>query len=132
MRLKSVWILSILAALIAFAATLKIMDHAAGGKFSFDFFTIWVLLPYLVITCMAWAWRTEQSLALPWIFLAVVLACGIFSIWAYYSAIYNSTSSSSGIVFIYVPVYLLVGAPLLLLLRRFIAIHSSSNHFKSV
>jgi len=91
------------AAIVAFAA----MVHGAG-EFEWNGFYPWVLAPYVLLASVfaVPARRADASLFAGCLAAVTVL---LFTCWFYVGAMWFSTSSTSALIFIFAPVYLLVG-----------------------
>lgn len=105
---------SLVAAVIVAVAA---MVHGAG-KFEMNWFYPWVLAPYAVL-CGIFSLPRGQpdARALAGSVAAVMVL--LFSCWFYIGAMWFSASSTSALIFIFAPVYLLVGGVLVWGIARF-------------
>ena len=92
--------------------TIAALAHAGGGASSLlSGFTIWPLLPYAVLLASsAFASTSGRALAA---FIVSLLAAG-FALLVYGDALFGHTSSMSGLVFVFIPLYQLIVAVILL------------------
>lgn len=104
---------------VATSATFVLMLRAAGWTFRMNPFFVWALLPYAAMTVYALAGRRSARRS-----RAILCACfavlGV-TLWAYLDASFVHVSSTSGLVFLFLPLYLLIGGIVLveLLARLF-------------
>lgn len=122
---------------LACVATVVIMLYAACWKFEWSGFYPWATTPYVVYLLISRAFgRFVPSSALAGCIVAILMLA--FTLVVYIDAMFIHVSSTSALVFIFVPLYLLVGGPLLLLIvwvlgnivRRFYIFFSS--HLKRI
>lgn len=84
------------------------MYHAAGGVSGWlNLFTLWVLLPYLVLLLAA-RWAVRKPIVVTVLVVAILVAG--FGSYAYYEALVVQTSSTSALVFVTVPLWQLIAA----------------------
>jgi hypothetical protein len=83
------------------------MIHGAG-KFEWNGFYPWVLGPYIVLLTVFGLPRTQTQPRLVASCLAA-LAVLLFTCWFYVGAMWFSASSTSALIFIFAPIYLLIG-----------------------
>ena len=92
------------ASIVALAA----MIHGAGGKFEWNWFYPWVIGPYIVLLGIFGLPRS-QAQARAFAGSVTALAVLLFTCWFYIGAMWFSASSTAALIFIFAPVYLLVG-----------------------
>ena len=100
--------------LVGGVITWLLMYRASGWVIRFDPMIAWALLPYAALSLYALVRshhdpsgaRTRAS------FWACLIALA-FALWAYLDASFVHLSSTSALVFLFVPLYLLLGGPLL-------------------
>jgi hypothetical protein len=100
--------------LVAAIATWFLMFRASGWTIRFGGMFAWALLPYAALSLYALVRSRHGSVeagrkASFWACLAALM----FALWAYLDASFVHLSSTSALVFLVVPLYLLVGGPLL-------------------
>ena len=94
------------------AATLAAMVYAGGSLRSLlDGFTIWALVPYAAFAAAAAIARTRGSLLAA--FLSCLAAVG-FGLFIYWDALFVHISSTSALVFIFIPLYQLLAAAIVI------------------
>jgi hypothetical protein len=91
----------------ASAVALSAMVHGAG-KFEWNVFYPWVLGPYIVLLAI-FCFPRGQSDARAFAGCVTAAAVLVFTSWLYIDAMWFSVSSTSALVFIFAPAYLLVG-----------------------
>jgi len=95
--------------------TIFIMFYSSDFKVYFDFFYVWAILPYLsfyIISVYAHKRKFEPALPLATCITSALML--IFTMIVYIDGIFIHTSSTSALVFLFVPFYLLIGGPLTL------------------
>ena len=91
------------ASLVALAAMIR-----GAGKFEWNGFYPWVLGPYLALLGIFCLPR-RQSRARAFAGCLAATTVLVFTCWFYVGAMWFSVSSTSALIFIFAPVYLLVG-----------------------
>jgi hypothetical protein len=100
--------------LVAGVVTWLLMYRASGWVIRFDLMIAWALLPYAALSLYALVRshhdpsgaRTKAS------FWACLIAL-VFALWVYLDASFVHLSSTSALVFLFVPLYILIGGPFL-------------------
>jgi hypothetical protein len=100
----AVTVLSFIAASIVAVAA---MIHGAG-KFAWNGFYPWIIGPYIVLLAVFCRPRDQTSARAFAGCVAAVMVL-VFTCWFYIGAMWFSKSSTSALIFIVAPVYLLVG-----------------------
>jgi len=102
-------VLAVMVASLLAAAVVAVsaMVHGAG-KFEWNVFYPWVVGPYIVLFLVFWLPRS-QSAARASAGCAAAVMVLLYSCWSYIGAMWFSASSTSALVFIFAPIYLLVG-----------------------
>jgi hypothetical protein len=105
---------SIAALVVASLVTVVLMVRAAGWIFRPSFFYLWALLPYLSLGCYMFLRTRDDPAGVyrragSWASLAVLG----FTLLAYIDASFVHVSSTSGLAFLGVPLYLFFGGLLL-------------------
>jgi glucan phosphoethanolaminetransferase (alkaline phosphatase superfamily) len=130
--MKSLRMLGIGVAVIGAVAALGIMvstTSAVGGLSDLAFtlgFYVWVLLPFvLLILLNSYAHRSGLSPAPRAAALLTTVVVVVSSVFIYWSSIFGSESSTSALVFLFIPLYAVVGGAVLfglawLLLKPFL------------
>jgi hypothetical protein len=96
--------LSLFAASVVAAAA---MMHGAG-KFEWNWFYPWVIAPYVVLV-VVFGLPQNQTYARALAGCVAALLVLIFTAWLYIGAMWFSASSTSALVFVFTPGYVLVG-----------------------
>ncbi len=92
---------------VASAVAMSAMIHGAG-KFEWDFFYLWVIGPYIVLfTVFGLPLNQTEARTFAGCLTAVVVL--LLTCWFYIGAMWFSGSSTSALIFIFAPMYLLVG-----------------------
>jgi hypothetical protein len=84
-----------------------------AGGYKLDGWIFWLISPYASFYIFSRFIQTPGPAAVKAGFIVALLML-LFTVVVYFSSIFVSTSSTSGIVFLFVPACLLVGAPVLL------------------
>ena len=98
-----------LSSLLASAAfAIWIMLQGTGGKFEWSWFYPWVLSPYFAFgfLCIASASRTAAYRRSA---LVTAVIVSIVSIYTYVNATLDCESSTAALIFVFMPLYLLIG-----------------------
>jgi hypothetical protein len=82
----------------------------AGWEFQWDWFYLWTLSPYIALFALSRYVGRFNSLAAGAGCVAAVLMLG-FTLFAYGDGMYIHSSSTSALIFIYAPFYLIFGGP---------------------
>ena len=91
------------------------MFVASGGELHFDLSYLWVILPYLTFFTISLIIHIHlSSPRLPFATFITSILILSFTLVVYIDGIFIHTSSTSALLFLFVPFYLLVGAPLML------------------
>ena len=105
---KTIAATGIAASLVAASAVaIMAMTHGAG-TFEWNSFYPWVLAPYAILLVVFILPRSQSDARALAGCVAAVLVL-LFTGWLYISAMWFSASSTSALIFIFAPVYLLVG-----------------------
>ena len=114
---------SILIAALGALATLGIMFYASSGPENVSDllfvlgFAVWALLPYLALIFLARrVHRKEGSSAARVAVLVASVVVVVLSVLAYWISIFHSESSTSALVFVFIPFYALAGIAAVFLL----------------
>ena len=100
--------------LVAAVATWFLMFRASSWTIGFDWIIAWALLPYAALSLYTLARsRHDFSGAGGKASFWACLVALVFALWAYVDASFAHLSSTSALVFLFVPLYVLVGGPLL-------------------
>jgi len=91
----------------AFGVALSAMIHGAG-KFEWNGFYPWVIAPYIVLL-VAFTLPRGQTDAKAFAGCVAAMIVLLFTCWFYIGAMWFSASSTSALIFIFAPIYLLVG-----------------------
>lgn len=100
---------------LAAISAVILMLSASGWVLHFDVLYLWVLLPYgtfFVISLLVNA--RKLSSIIPVVTCITSLLMFFFSLVVYVDGMFIHTSSTSSLLFLFVPLYLLLGAPLVL------------------
>ncbi len=103
--------LSLSALVVAAVVTAVLMARAAGWTWRPNLLVGWALMPYAALA--GYVLLRSRSGAGAKASLSVSLIALIFTCWAYIDASFVHLSSTSALIFLFVPLYLLVGGPLL-------------------
>jgi hypothetical protein len=96
--------------LVAGVATWLLMYRASGWMIPFDLMIGWALLPYAVLSLYALVRsHDDPSGACTKASFWACLIAFVFGLWAYLDASFVHLSSTSPLVFLFVPLYLLLG-----------------------
>ena len=117
MRLQQSTVITRLALGVGAFATIAAMVLAGDGAAALlSGLTIWALLPYaLLLTCSRFAGTRGRALT---VCIVAVLATA-FAVVAYADALFIESSSTSALVFAFVPLYQLVAASIVLAMLFF-------------
>jgi hypothetical protein len=97
------------------AATLLIMFHASGWNFGFESFIsaafyLWAVLPYIIFFVVSFFVRREAASRMAnWSTCITSLLLLVITLLVYIDAMFIHVSSTSCLVFIFLPLYLLIG-----------------------
>jgi hypothetical protein len=91
----------------ASAVAVSAMIHGAG-KFEWNGFYPWVIGPYVVLL-VVFNFPRNQTRARAFAGCVAAVAVLLCTCWAYIGAMWFSASSTSALIFIFAPMYLLVG-----------------------
>jgi len=85
-----------------------IMLQGAGGTFRWSWFYPWVLSPYVAfgILCVKLAHRSSTSRRAA---LVAAVIVSVISVYAYVNAMLVDVSSTSALIFVFMPLYLFIG-----------------------
>jgi len=92
----------------AAAFTIWAMLHGAGGVFEWSWFYPWALSPYIVLGILCITSATRAAATRRAALVAAVLV-SIVSAHAYVNAMFFDVSSTSALIFIFMPLYSLIG-----------------------
>ncbi len=107
------------------AVTIAAMIHGGGGLRSvLNGFMIWALLPYGALAAAAAISRTRGSLIAAFV---VCLLAVLFGSFIYLDALFIHTSSTSALVFIFIPLYQLLAAVVVLVFAAERRRHATRN-----
>ena len=100
--------------LVAGVVTWLLMYRASGWMIPFDLMIAWALLPYAALSLYALvrSHHDPSGSCTKASFWACFVTL-VFALWAYLDASFVHLSSTSALVFLFVPLYLLLGGPLL-------------------
>lgn len=94
-----------------------IMLESSGWKIYFDLMTLWAISPYVIFFLTSLILHNRRSKLKYYISTCITsILLFLFSIFIYIDGMYFHTSSTSSLLFLFVPVYLIIGAPILLLI----------------
>ena len=84
------------------------MMHGAGGKFEWSWFYPWVLGPYLILGTLfaTIGAKTKHTRVAS---LLTAIAVGIGATYLYLDAIFINVSSTSALIYVFGPLYCLLG-----------------------
>ena|SRR5689334_22955824 len=99
--------ITVLSLIAASLAALSAMVHGAG-KFEWNGFYPWVIGPYIVLLGVFCLPRDQTNIRAFAGCVAAVMVL-LFTCWFYIGAMWFSSSSTSALIFIFAPAYLLVG-----------------------
>ncbi len=100
--------------LVGSVITWLLMYRASGWVIRFDLLIAWALLPYATLSLYALVRsRHDPSGARTRASFWACLVALVFALWAYLDASFVHLSSTSALVFLFVPLYVLLGGPLL-------------------
>jgi hypothetical protein len=111
--------LSIITAAVGAVVTLGIMSSAASASESASdllvtlAFYVWAALPFLVLISLALFIFGRRSRAAETAMLFTTILVTVTSVWIYYTSIYDSTSSTSALAFLFVPAYALAATAII-------------------
>ena len=112
-------------AAVGAVATVAAMAYAGGSLRSLlDGFTIWALLPYAALAAAAAIARTRGSILA--VFL-VCLAAVVFGLFIYGDVLFIHISSTGALVFIFIPLYQLLAAAIVVTFAVERRRHASRN-----
>ena len=104
--------IGIAAAVVGAVGTLAIMLHATSWQVADAItlaFLLWACLPYIVLLISNFRiHRRGPSFASAIAILAASLLVVTFSLWLYYDSVYVSETSTSALIFVFLPGYALV------------------------
>ncbi len=104
---------------IALVVACSIMVYAGGGRFSLVMliFLAWVTLPYVAFFAVTThLYRSRPNTALSWTAATISVLMLAFTSFVYIDGILIHTDAQSGLLFLFVPFYLLVGGFVMLLI----------------
>ena len=107
----------LLALCIAMIGTVLIGFEASNWKEILTFSNIWIILPYIsffIISTVANKISKSPNVSQASCITAILIL--IFTLLVYIDAFYISISSTSALVFLFVPFYLLFGGPILFII----------------
>jgi hypothetical protein len=107
------------ALVIAAAVTLVAMLHGAGWKLEWSWFYPWALSPYLLLLALVLA-AGGRSRAIRVAGLVATVAVLLAACLVYIDAMFIHVSSTSALIFIFGPLYFLVGGPLVFALAAWL------------
>ena len=105
--------IEILSLLIAAVSAVLIAGEAADWKELFSVFNLWIVLPYILFFIISTkSNQKSKSSIVPIASCLTALLILSFTLLVYIDSFYISASSTSALVFIFVPFYIVVGGPI--------------------
>jgi hypothetical protein len=93
--------------MVAAAIAVWTMLHGAGGRFEWSWFYPWVLAPYLILGGLVATVGTRSKFTRVASIVATVAV--LAASYLYVDAMFIHVSSTSALIYVFLPLYLLVG-----------------------